>query len=563
VAVLGGVGFFGIRNAMKSGPPGATLAERYAADDRIAPLLQPCAFGKPFEGDTTAIAEALVSKLGVGAQLEPLRRAKQDLAQMGPEVEAPLRRLFEESSREMFLTGVALNVLDVCSLTDEPWGVSIARQGLVANREDVRTRASYVFRNHGSLEDYEALKIAFLACNAGESAERYVPALKHCDEARFHYDVPDFMDRLRKEAGALAESTLADALAIASVDAVDPAVADRLFERSVGLAPRHRAYMIAPSAAVPGAANAEAALHDLRAWLSDPLPLPRQNAATALAHAGLPLEVAPLVNGDSDSRTRALAAALLEEGLRNGKIRPDDVRGVLRGGMSDEDPSVVLACLAGLLTFGDEFAWAEVLRRLEQSFMERDAVTRVLRGAWKTLPPEAADQARQRLLVQWERLSGAGAPSSELLSVLRAIGSVPGRESGVFLLDVAMRLQDQTIGGINGFRWSVSQAYNAGPEARAVILERLAKEADPFRRLDLISHVWQIDSPEAVEVLLELVSDTKRDVHERLFAAERLLYMGAAPQVAPALKAVYWETTDAVLRPGLHCLLWNWYGVRT
>jgi hypothetical protein len=29
------------------------------------------------------------------------------------------------------------------------------------------------------------------------------------------------------------------------------------------------------------------------------------------------------------------------------------------------------------------------------------------------------------------------------------------------------------------------------------------------------------------------------------------------------LKALYWESTDPVLRPGLQCLLWAWYGVTT
>ena len=48
---------------------GWTLEEQYEADDRIAPLLAGCAFGAPFEADTSDLAEVLSTKLDAGALL--------------------------------------------------------------------------------------------------------------------------------------------------------------------------------------------------------------------------------------------------------------------------------------------------------------------------------------------------------------------------------------------------------------------------------------------------------------------------------------------------------------
>lgn len=561
LAILGAVAFFGLRRSTEPAAPQPTLDERYQADDRIAVLLQPCSYGRPFEGDTSAMVEVLVSKLDEGAQLEPMRRAKQELARIGAPAKLPLRRLYDEASRDMWRVAIVLNVLDVCALSDDPFGLDIGRDALNAAREDVRLRASYVLAKHGTPADYPRVFEAFVGCSNPESAMKFALALKTCDRGLFHFDVGDIIAGLRTADERFPTAPLADALAVEAADAVDPIAVDKLYTLSSGLAPRHRAYLIAPSAAQPDATNHAAALEELRANLSDPLVGPRQNTAQALALAGLARELFPMLELDSEPRLRALAATLLGKAARDGVLSPEEVLAPLQRGLGDADPSVHTECLSALLRLGDNVAWIEALRRLEGTIEERDIAVRTLREAWEFLPAEAPDQARARLVQLYERRAGEGAPGSELTSVLTALGAVPGRATADFLLDIAARLGETPLRGITGHLWCLGQVYNAGPEARVVLRERLAVETDPFRRLDLIFYIWQDPHPDAIEVLLGVVTDDTRDRHERLYAAERLLHMGASDRVAPVLKAIYWESTDPVLRPGLQCLLWVWYGV--
>jgi HEAT repeat protein len=254
---------------------------------------------------------------------------------------------------------------------------------------------------------------------------------------------------------------------------------------------------------------------------------------------------------------------LLGGAASDGSLDLESVVGLLQRGLNDADDGVRVESLAVLLKLGDPVAWTEALRRLEGSLEERDVAVRTLREAWPALPADAPDQARARLIQLYERRASEGAPGGELTSVLTALGAVPGRATATYLLQVGAKLGDTPLRGITAHRWCVGQAYNAGPEARAVLRERLAEERDPFRRLDLIGMIWQDSDPDALEVLLGVVSDDTLDRHERLYAAERLLHMGASSRVAPVLKALYWESTDPVLRPGLQCLLWAWYGVTT
>ena len=102
--------------------------------------------------------------------------------------------------------------------------------------------------------------------------------------------------------------------------------------------------------------------------------------------------------------------------------------------------------------------------------------------------------------------------------------------------------------------------WNAGPASRDVLLERLGTETDPFKRLDLISFVWQDFEDDSFEVLLGVIEDGSRPSEERLYAADRALRMSHNVQLLPVLKRIYRGTSDPVLRPGLQCLLWAWFG---
>ena len=61
-------------------------------------------------------------------------------------------------------------------------------------------------------------------------------------------------------------------------------------------------------------------------------------------------------------------------------------------------------------------------------------------------------------------------------------------------------------------------------------------------------------------MLAGILEDTTRSPYERLYAADRMLRMGKPAELLPIMKRVHRSTTDPVLQPGLHCLLWIWFG---
>ena len=79
-------------------------------------------------------------------------------------------------------------------------------------------------------------------------------------------------------------------------------------------------------------------------------------------------------------------------------------------------------------------------------------------------------------------------------------------------------------------------------------------EADPTKRLDLISFVWQDRELESVDCSCRCGGPVAGS-SERLYAADRAVRMGHSERILPGLKRVYRSESDGVLRPGLHCLL--------
>ena len=103
--LLGVIAFFAWRGSSRpTETAGWSQVDAYEADARIAPLLCGCAFGAPFEADTSNLAEVLSSKLDAGALLEPQRRAKSELAGMDDAAAEPLMRLFQSASKDKWLS---------------------------------------------------------------------------------------------------------------------------------------------------------------------------------------------------------------------------------------------------------------------------------------------------------------------------------------------------------------------------------------------------------------------------------------------------------------------------
>ncbi|MEM9799853.1 MAG: hypothetical protein AAGA20_05965, partial [Planctomycetota bacterium] len=555
VVLLGAVLFFawrGSRSDVDLG--GMTLEERYQVDERLVPLLADCGFGAAFEADTTDLAQILVSKLDEGAQLDPQRRAKTDLAAMGAEVAEPLMRLFQRASKQQWHEGVARNVLTVCSLAEGDWGVPIALEALRSPRETLRADAAIVLERHPSPEYYDRLEAVLRGFGHDVNIERCLKAMNACDPARFAREVPGWIEKAGETDGYI-QSPLLDTAAPLVAGTEDPEVAELLADAAdaaEGLLIRHRLYLIAPKARL-GDAEARQELTDT---LAHELKKPRHHATSALYAAGLVDETYVLAATSLDPEERAETLAQILDPIHDPARSPERRQEVIdwaRAALSDEDPGVREVALRGLLRRKDEEGRSALMMLLDGTIQDRGVALRAARESLDDWP-EVADQARTVLVEEWEEELDASRRSSELTNVLQALGSIPGRATGEFLLDAGDLIGANTIGGLSAFRWCVGQAYNAGPEARAVIRERLEVETDPLKRLDLISFVWQDIEPESidasVDALIAIVDDETLSPYERLYAADRAIRMGHSDRVLPVLKRVYRGSTDPVLRPG-------------
>lgn len=562
VVLVGVIAFFAWRGSERPVEQGGwSLEEQYEADERIAPLLAGCAFGAPFEADTSNLAEVLASKLDSGAQLEPLRRAKIALAGFGEEAQEPLMRLFQSASKDQWRGGVARNVLTVCALAEEPWGVPIALEGLRNPSESVRGDAALVLCNHPSPELYDPLADALPGFGLQVHVDRVLAGMAACDLHRFTQQFPLWLARAER-VGDYIESTVVDAAAPLVAEVQDPELAALLLslsEETEGLLLRHEAYLLAPAARL-GLGDARQRLMDL---LAHEQRMPRHHAAIALERAGLVDDtyVLAATAEDAGERSQTLERILETDGAslgRSDEQRADVVQWAQRA-LLDEEAMVRETALKGLLVRRDEEGRAYLMRLLKGTVPERGLGMRAMRGnleGW----PEAADQARNILASIYET-ELAGARRAEVLtSTLQAMGATPGRESGEFLLRAGDLVGENPIRGVSGFRWCVGQAFNAGAESRATMRDRLLVETDPSKRLDLISFIWQDLEEASLLALVDVLDDATLSPYERLYAADRAVRMGHAELLLPTMKRVYRSESNRVLRTGLHCLLWIWFG---
>lgn len=561
LALLGTVFFFAWRG--KQGPAAFTeisLEERYEADSRIGPLSYDCGFGAPFEADTTDIAFVLSTKLDAGALLEPQRRAKTDLSNMGQEAAEPLMRLFQSASKDRWRGGVAKNVLTVCAMAKEDWGVQIALEALRSPREELRSDGAQVLLNHPSPEHYDILAAVLPGFQLAVNTNRAVKAMHACDPERFALQVPDWIDQARPIQGYVQSSIVDTALPLAASSRSKAAAQalKHVADNATGLLPRHRPYLLAPSARL-GDLSARQELLDT---LASDAAKPRGHAVRALASAGLVMETYVLsVTSDSIVERATTLGQIVDESIAEDRSEEDwaEVMGWCRAALSDSAAEVREVALGALLKRGDEEGRALLMSLLGGTVDERGLAARAMRGTFEGRP-EVADQARSILQAGWAQEIAGSARPVEITSILQTLGGVPGRATGDFLLECGEVLGENQVRGVDGFRWCVGQAFNAGEEARQAIRERLEVEEDPFRRLDLIQFIWQDFTKTSFDILVAVVDNDELNPHERLYAADRLVRMGRSDEALPTLKRVYRTSTSAVLRPGLHCLLWVWFG---
>jgi len=568
VAIGVGVLFLRGREGAPEAPAEMTLEERYERDERIRPLLDDCPFGRPFEADTTDLAAVLVSKLDEKAQREPMRRASAVLAEMGDEAAEPLARLFEDALRDRMRLPVAKNVLAVCAKSTSDFGVELARIGLSSPYEDIRRESTIVIGRHPSPEIYDAVLAALPSLETPAILSHAHKALYLSDQKRFAEELGRWIEEARPEqiGGPVTSAVLESAVSfVASTSDPEAAEILRSHADEYGyLLVRHRLPLLAPAARF----GDETALQELLDTFASDRRRHRARAATALAKAGIGHHIQVLAETAESSAERAEMWTLALEPMNHRASSEEEVATLFelaRGALGSPEPEVRDAVLGPLLRRGNEQAQAYLMQQLRSSARERSAVTRTMRDTF-VAGDDFADRVRAYLAQAWEAEMAGSRTKAELRSIITALGAVPGRATGEYLFERAIQIGElnaQLPPGESSFlepKDALAQVFNAGPAARDVLLEKLGTVTDPFLRLDLIYFAWQDFGDDSFEVLAGILEDTTLSPYERLYAADRMLRMGKPAELLPIMKRVHRSSTDPVLQPGLHCLLWIWFG---
>lgn len=540
-----------------------TLEERYIADRRVGFLTEPCAFVRTFDADTSDIARILTSKLDAGAQREPLRRATQDLAQLGALAEDDLTRLFHDSLADPLRSGVTKNVLAVCALSTDDFGLELARIALGSPRDELRREAAIVMGQHPSPDNFTPLIEALPGLELPSILEHAIKALWLADSSRFVTEMQRWLVEAAPGPGATYQSPLVLAAVKAAAAADTPALAERLrgyADRFDGLTPMMRAMLLAPAARL----GDEALRQEFRDLSVSDYADDRRAAAEALAQAQIGHELVVLATLTKDPFERASAwKVIFEQSSAASEAEMADVREVALETLGDDESAVREAGLKGLIAAGHPRAQAELLALLGGRAMERSQAAGIIRGRIAD-QPDFRDAVRELLAVQWRNELEGSRVVEELKSIIVALGATPGAETGRMIL----RFADEYSAAVDPasrsnqltYRDFVGQVFNAGPASRDVLLEQLGRETDPMRRIDLINLAWQDREEDSFEVLAGIVQDETRHDLERLYTADRLTQMGMPRRVAPLLKRVYRSVTEGHLHRGLQCILWAWYG---
>ncbi len=524
-----------------SSSPGAAegRARDLASDDRIAWLLAPCPHPEAFLADTGDPVAVLVSKLAHG-QLDPLRQAKTELAQMGEAALPELRRFCDRERSDPQGAQHLLNALSVVGAMETHAGRDLLVAALGQPEETVRMEAVRGLARHAAPEDYDRL-MALVPIASSDALTAIGGALETADRMRFEDDFVAWL------AGPRQRASLWIGAAERVCDTSRPEILARFREIYPHSEGDLRFYL---AAAVARAGDAET-LAELRAALKDENPTLRSLVARALERVGLTREIAPLLWEDRDEALRALVARAVAA------LPPSqETTGWLRKGTDDRARSVRIACLAVLAERGDAEARDQGLLLLEGNRSDLEYGISVLRGAWAKDTALAA-----RALDRLERLrSGQIQPVRVEVSTLdRAIAQVPLADAARALFERAQTASGD-IEQLPAYRWYLMQAGNTGPVGRAWLRERWADEVDPARRVDIAMAGTYDKDDESRAFLLRITEDERSTPLEVLYAANLLVHQGPAATVAPRLKRVTLRIADPRVRPALNCLLWQWYG---
>lgn len=524
-----------------------------ADDSRVQAVFRLSTYDGFFERNLSDPVPILIDRLST-AQSEPLRRAIEELGDLGEDSIEALRREVERGQRDAAEVGPLQNVVTALSLNESPRSVEILLELLGHPHTTLRAA---VLRALGGLElapkhasriEWAVLSergkaqvsaaYAFSIADPDRAALRFAEWLEAdqlsdaLDTALLHlaaHQVPDdggHADQLAALAPELPASRGAYLYARLAAEGNSKAQSRLVEIAESGDPAEHRA-------AVQGAFAA--GLVDLLAAVAGQDPAPGQRAAAVTALGRLLEEEGP--NRLTESSAQSTAKAALRRALDDPQL-----------GVRDE------ALVFGV-RLGEPEAIERALAALDGSQRDLTVAAPALAHAM-TGDPALTERALDRLLARLER--EAHLSINEQLPVLQILGLVPHRKAARTLLELG-RTSEGTLETLRAHEFLSVAASNTGPIGRTVLAEALVEETDPYRRLDLIWALTSARDDLARDVLEEHVEREGLNPYERLYTASCLAQVGPTVRVAPRLKRVALRMQGEPRR-AMNRLLHYWYG---
>jgi hypothetical protein len=499
-----------------------------SADERLAAW-----WGKrgcpPFFGDTTNLAPALAKRLLDGSR-DTLRWARGELMRGGPECVAELERLAAENMAEPAHATRVVAALEVLGSRTDRTGRAAALRALAHPADSVRIAALAVLRNHPDPADWDAIQ-ALVPGSSDDLRQHARSALKQCDPRRAaRLALAETRAGLGDERMCAGLAARGDAELVALVREALPAASGAV-----------AVHLLAALAA----AGDDVARRDLASMLRDESVVLRQNAATACAEAEL-REMLLEAREDDDASIRLLCVKQLADGSVPGALE------FLRDALDDAAAEPRAAALEALVASGDPQAIDRGVALLAGTTDDRNLALRALRPLF-----ERDSRLRERVLQRLLEMRPAEAGSARR-EIDRALAMVPDERSARVLADAA-RGDLQSVQGRSAHRWYCDLLGGMGRPGLERLQAMRADERDIARRVD-IAWALSFGRDDAARAALHGVLD-EAGAHpaERFLAAELLVRLGPAAQVAPRLKRAALSIDDPAWRGAFNCLLWESY----
>lgn len=534
---------------VEAAPDEAAEAPREAEplDDRLALLYDPSMVGPAYEvelADTTAI---LVQVLQTGGH-DPLKRAKMELAQ-DPRGTAALRRFVDRFFDEPGGADYLRNAADALALSTDPAAAEVLWRLLEHPTDSLRLLAMRGLLVHPQPGSFDPLLRMLATVSSGYRGEvlaalsKVAPAradamwmgwLENGDNRDLWPTVLPFLARSRDR------GLVAPAQALLARDDLEPAF---------------RIWL----SAIPAREGDSSALASLRQSRDAANPTERDFAVRALLAAGLFGELERTLLHDDLTGVRALAVGGLLEALDDAVLTPAETAEaarVLSLATNDGDTNVRQAALTGMARRGDRAAIDAALLLLDSP-----TLAEVEGGVQALLQPMADDpELAQRA---WDKLS----PRLETIELrtrveramlIKVLGQIPIERSVERLIAMAPNAPEE-LEGTRGQRFVLRQSVNAGRVAQDALYELWKKADGALLRLDAIEAFAALGNARSRELLLLVLEDARSTPQERVYAADRLVRIGPASEVAWQIKRASLRIDDPRARAAIQGILWRWY----